>query len=75
MGSRTWAITFKQTTGIIADANFRDQLPESCTLRVDFLGRHTKENQNKKSPAMVVTYNSEDLVFTGLKLKGALRGI
>ena len=60
---------------IIADANCRDQLPESCTLHVDFLGRSTQENQTKKSPAMVVTYNSEDLVFTGLKLKGALRGI
>ena len=23
---------------IIADANFRDQIPENCTLRVDFLG-------------------------------------
>ena len=47
---------------IIADANMCDQLPESCTLRVDFLGRRTNESQDKKQPAMVVTYNSEDLV-------------
>ena len=59
---------------IINDANFRDQLPENCTLRVEFLGRRTNESQDKKTPAMVVTYNSEDLVYTGLKLKSALRG-
>ncbi|MDP6725526.1 MAG: hypothetical protein QF536_10090, partial [Arenicellales bacterium] len=58
---------------IIADANMRDQLPESCTLRVDFLGRRTNESQAVKQPAMVVTYNSEDLVYTGLKLKAALK--
>ena len=58
---------------IIADANMRDQLPENCTLRVDFLGRRTSEAQAVKQPAMVVTYNSEDLVYTGLKLKAALK--
>ena len=59
---------------IIADANFRDQIPKNCTLRVDFLGRRTNESQDKKSPAMVVTYNSKDLVYAGLKLKAALKG-
>ena len=59
---------------IIADANFRDQMPESGTLKVEFLGRRTHESHEKKSPAMVITYNSEDLVYTDLKLKAALRG-
>ena len=59
---------------IIADANFRDQLPENCTLHVNFLGRRTHESQDKKTSTMVVTYNSEDLVYDGLKLKAALRG-
>ena len=35
---------------IIADANMPDQLPESCTLRVDFLGRRTNESQDKRNP-------------------------
>ena len=60
---------------IITDANMRDQLPESCTLRVDFLGRRTSETQKAKQPAMIVTYNSEDLVYVGLKLKAALKNI
>ena len=42
--------------------------------RVDFLARRTKDSQEVKTPAMVVTYNSEDLVYTGLKLKAALKG-
>merc|ERR1711867_225054 len=60
---------------IVHDANMRDQLPDNCTLKVDFLGRRTSETQTKKTPAMVVTYNSEDLVYTGLKMKAALKDI
>merc|ERR1711867_146857 len=60
---------------IVHDANMRDQLPDNCTLKVDFLGRRTSEAQTKKTPAMVVTYNSEDLVYTGLKMKAALKDI
>ena len=60
---------------IIVDANFRDQMPENSTLKVEFLGRRTHKSKEKKSPAMVINYNSEDLVYTGLKLKAALKGI
>ena len=59
---------------IIANANFRDQMPESSTFKVEFLGRRTQELHEKKSPAMVITYNSEDLIYTSLKVKAALRG-
>ena len=57
---------------IISDANMQDQLPAGSTLRVDFLGRRTAPGSGraKKTPAMVVTYSSEDMVFTALKLKG-----
>ena len=35
---------------ILADANFsRDQLPDSCTLRVDFLARRTKDSDRKST--------------------------
>ena len=60
---------------IISDANMQNQLPSSSTLRVDFLGRRTAPGRAKKTPAMVVTYSSEDLIFTALKLKGQLKSI